>query len=91
MTSIPLISKGYMKPDEIDSGVSSYILSELKTTISDQTKPLSKRIYYITILLLLFIILIPIEILVITKLSEWSKDVVADAHVPEMVKDYAGQ
>lgn len=72
MTSHSLLRKDYMKPDEIDSGASTFILSELKTVVSDQTKPLSKRILYIVILLLLFIVLIPLEIFAISKLSVWS-------------------
>lgn len=75
------LTKDYMQADTVDSVISSHIVRELGSVLSDQTKSFNLRIRYIIILILILLITIPLELYIISKYSEWSKDVITE-HVP---------
>lgn len=72
------LNKDYMQADAVDSVISSHIVRELGSALSDQTKTFNLRIRYIIILILILLITIPLELYIVSKYSEWSKDVITE-------------
>jgi len=91
MSQYPL-KEEYMKADTVDSVISTHIVHEIGSALSDQTKPLNTRIRYIILLILFLIFIIPLELIIVSKYSEWSKDVITehvhlkDADLPNVVQ-----